>query len=50
VHVQLCRSPHKVQKSCVCACLFLFLERSLHAPFIGSRRCRVTRCRYMAQS
>jgi hypothetical protein len=42
----------RVVCSCIILCLcdvfsFLFfrvLERSLHAPFIVSRRCRVTRC------
>jgi hypothetical protein len=29
---------------------FLSLERSMHAPFIASRRCRVTRCWYGVQS
>jgi hypothetical protein len=35
VRVQLCRSPRKIQKSCVfvCACVLFSLERSLHASF-----------------
>jgi hypothetical protein len=47
VRVQLCQSPRKVQESCVfvSSCP---LERSLHVPFIVSKRCGVTRCWYVA--
>jgi hypothetical protein len=45
----------RVVRSCIVLCLcgvssFFFalvLEWSMHAPFIASRRCRVTRCWYM---
>jgi hypothetical protein len=48
----VCNSAGALARSrrvvCLCVRVFFSLERSLHAPFIVSRRCKVTRYWYVA--
>jgi hypothetical protein len=61
--IRLCWCPRKVQESCLLVSCFVLLwwlfffffpvpllEWSLHAPFIDSRRCRVTKCWHVVWS
>jgi hypothetical protein len=43
----MCDSVGALTRSRRVVCLCVFLEQSLYAPFIVSRRCRVTRCWYV---